>query len=157
MMNESEQTLSGVLVGDRYGSLQGGYSDNFLGDINWDYDDFSSGGSFQVNSTPAWMQVFNTSASVLSQFLASRGRYQTTQIGAGGTPALGGSPYGANYTPAQPALTLAQQQALAGRNGGLGLDDAAFSITDFVSRNPLLVGGVAVGIYLLVREPPRRR
>lgn len=136
----------------------GGYSDQTMGfSFGPSYDDYPANTNTQVTSTtrdPHWLSVFNTSASVLSQFLASRGRYATTQVGTNGVSALGGggSSYGANYAATQ------QQLVPSGvRSAGVGLDDAAFSITDFVSRNPLLVGGVVLGAFLLYRQPPGRR
>jgi len=114
---------------------------------------------------PNWLTVFNTSAGLASQIVSAYGRNPSTQIGVGYAgngvftvqglqrsfddfPRAQASPY-ANLTPAQFA---ALQQG-----GGVGLDDAAGSITSFISRNPLLVAGVAFGAFLLFREPPRRR
>ncbi|MGI8642391.1 MAG: hypothetical protein ACR2MG_20880 [Pyrinomonadaceae bacterium] len=38
-----------------------------------------------------------------------------------------------------------------------GAGGFANSIVDFVSNNPLMIGGIALGAYLLMREPPIRR
>lgn len=136
------------------------YDDNLGLTLGYNFDDFTlnTGGS-RID----WQSVINQGFGITSQILASRGKYPTQQIGAGGTPIGGGySPAAQLQAQAQVQQAIAQQSAnqavgLRGGNGGVGLDDAATSITSFVQRNPLLVGGGVLALYLLMREPPRRR
>jgi len=59
------------------------------------------------------------------------------------------SPYG-NMTPEQ--IQAYQRNSLGGGVGS-GIDGAL----NWVSQNPLLVGGVVLGAYLLFKQPPGRR
>lgn len=127
-----------------------GFDDNFLG----------SGGGGGID----WNSVINQGFGIGSQIIGAWGRNPTQQIGAGGSPIGGGySPAAINTSQAQIQQAIASQQAalqqqrqLTG-SGGVGLDDAASSITGFITRNPLLVAGGVLGLFLLMREPPRRR
>ncbi len=108
-----------------------------------------------------WQDFVNQSFALGSQALNSFGGAHTgTQFAQGpqgifniansGVPSqVGGGGYDGGMPPAQ-------QQA-AQQRGGLGLDDAAGSFMGYIMRNPLLVGGIVLGAYLLFREPPKRR
>jgi len=121
------------------------------------FDDFSSG-----RNRIDWQSVFNQGVALGSQAIGAWGKRPTTQIAQGnnGIFAIQASnPSGYGYGYEGNAMAYQQQAALlaAQQRGGVGFDDAATSITSFISRNPLLVGGVVLGAYLLFREPPRRR
>lgn len=124
----------------------------------FNFDDFNGGGGNRID----WQSVINQGFALGSQALNSFGGAHTgTQFAQGpqgifniaqsGVPSQG---YGYAYDGG-----MAQQQALlaAQQRGGLGLDDAAGSFMNYITRNPLLVGGVVLGAYLLFREPPKRR
>lgn len=118
------------------------------------------GGGSSVN----WNNIWNNIFGVGSQAIAAWGNNPTQQVGNYGTVGIGQgySPAAIGQSYAQIAAAQAQQQQYAGgirpnTAGGLGLDDAAGSITSFITRNPLLVAGGVLGVYLLMREPPRRR
>jgi hypothetical protein len=104
---------------------------------------------------------FDTVATLVSQFLGSRGRYQTSQVLAGGNGPTsvpinyGNQPaYQNPYAQMTPAQLAAYQRGLNPN----GVAESAFSgISDFIGKNPVPVLLGAIGIYLLFREPPRRR
>lgn len=109
-----------------------------------------------------WNAIINQGFGLGSQAISAfSGRNSGTQIGYNSSQGVfainpGGSGGGyrgydemATYAPGGGRMPVAA--------GGVGLDDAAGSVMGFVERNPLLVGAVAVGAYLLFREPPRRR
>ena len=133
-----------------------GYSSGITYSTFDDYPSSSNG----IN----WGSVINQGFGLTSQIIGAFGHNPTQQVGAGGTP------IGNGYSPAsilqqQTALqaAIANGQVHVGANGqvvggnGLGLDDAAGSITSFITRNPLLVAGGVLGVFLLMREPPRSR
>lgn len=135
------------------------YNDD--GTLGYSFDDynFSNGGS-----GIDWGSTINQGFGLASQIVGAWGRNPTQQVMAGGQPIGGGySPAAQLAGQAQVQSAIASQQtALRAGNsqtngGGLGLDDAAGSITGFITRNPLLVAGGALGVYLLMREPPRSR
>lgn len=119
---------------------------------------WGSGGGNPID----WMQIINQGFGLGSQAISAWGRNPTQQVGNVSTVGIG-----QGYSPAAiaqsqaNAIAAAQQQALLQQGragaGGVGLDDAATSITSFITRNPLLVGAVVLGAVLLFREPPRRR
>lgn len=115
-----------------------------------------------------WNAVINQGFAVGSQAInAFSGAHGGAQVGynsgSGGIFAIQATPRNnfddtTRYQTANPYAGLnAQQIASLQSRGGLGLDDAAGSITGFVQRNPLLVGAAALGAFLLFKEPPRRR
>ncbi|MBX3299764.1 MAG: hypothetical protein KF736_09915 [Acidobacteria bacterium] len=110
-----------------------------------------------------WNSVINQGFGFGSQLIASLGKRPTQQFaysqGSGGIFALGtpvsGYDSGGGYQPSQ--LTAAQYAQLQQSTRGGVAEDAFSSITSFISRNPVLVAGGALGVYLLFREPPRSR
>ena len=113
-------------------------------------------------SVPWWQTVLNQSVGLTSQIIGAYGHNPTQQIYPGYGPIGGGyNPTSQNQSIAQIlAASQAQQYALqhGGTSGsGVGLDDAATSITSFITRNPLLVAGGVAALFLLFREPPRSR
>lgn len=122
------------------------------------FDDFSAGSNNRID----WNSIINQGFALGSQALNSFGGAHTgTQFAQGpqgifniaqsGVPQQGYGGYG-GMTPEQQAWLVSQQN-----RGGLGFDDAAGSIMSFITRNPLLVGAGVLGVYLLFREPPKRR
>ena len=111
-----------------------------------------------------WNAIINQGFAVGSQAInAFSGAHGGTQVGynagQGGIFAIQTNPRNAfdDTTRYQTAGLNAQQLAALQNRGGLGFDDAAGSVTGFVQRNPLLVGAVALGAFLLFKDPPRRR
>lgn len=121
----------------------------------------TSSGSNRID----WNAIINQGFAIGSQAInAYSGRTTGTQIGYN---ASNRSIFAIQQTPnyddrfpgvgfANAALNPAVQYG-AGGPGAVGLDDAATSITTYIARNPLLVGGIALGAFLLFREPPSRR
>lgn len=108
-----------------------------------------------------WNNIINRGFDIGSQALQSfGGRTVGTQTygSSGQVFAINSQPQSGGYNGFDGAAYAQQIAALqAQRSGGLGFDDAAGSVVGFVSRNPLLVGAVVLGAYLLFREPPKRR
>lgn len=109
-----------------------------------------------------WNSIINQAFGVGSQAISAfSGQNTGTQIGYNSSQGVfainpGGSiPNSQRFdeTNLQTQLALAAAQ----RQGGLGFDAAAGGIMSYISNNPLLVGGIALGAYLLFREPPKRR
>lgn len=118
----------------------------------------SSGGGLD------WQSIINQGFGAASQIFAAWGRNPTQQTGVGGVPIGGG------YSPAQVLgaagqlnqnanLSAQQQAALLAANQSRtnSLDGIFGSLTTTISNNPLIFAAGAVGLYLLFREPPRRR
>lgn len=112
-----------------------------------------------------WNAVINQSFAVGSQAInAYSGQHGGVQVGY--NPSQGGvfaiqpsaagysdSGYGTNpYANMTPAQVAAYNNSLGGGVGS-GIDGAL----NWVTQNPLLVGGIALGAYLLFKEPPRSR
>lgn len=107
-----------------------------------------------------WQSIINQGFGAASQIFGAWGPRATQQTGAGGAP------IGSGYSPAavlQSAAQLqaaqqqqAQQRALTG-GGSNSLDGIFASLTSTISSNPLIFAAAGVGLYLLMREPPRRR
>lgn len=110
-----------------------------------------------------WNNVINQSFGVGSQAIAAWGRNPSTQVAY--NPANGGifaipgpgqvqGQYGQGLTAGQlQQLNYGQQQGTLGSGVGSGLDGAL----NWVTKNPLLVGAVALGAFLLFKQPPSRR
>lgn len=138
----------------------------------WDDDLFLSPAGATPNINPNygsginWGSVINQGFGLASQIIGAWGRNPTQQIGYGGVTGIGQgySPAAINQSQAQIQAAIAQQQQaalLANRTGGVGgsgvAEDFLGSLTSFVSRNPVPVFGGIFALYLLMREPPRRR
>lgn len=111
-----------------------------------------------------WQSIINQGFAIGSQAIGAWGKRPTTQVASGqggifsinpANPSYGEVPPGYYQLASQQqtAALLAAQQA----RGGLGADDAIGSALGFVQRNPLFVGAIVLGLYLLFKEPPRRR
>lgn len=142
---------------DSYNAASGGT--DTMGFLDFGFEDFGNpNGGHGID----WQSIINAGFSIGSQAIGAWGHNPTQQINVGGFPVgQGYSPQAilqaqAANTAAQNAALYAQQHGGAGA-GGVGLDDAATSITSFITRNPLLVAGGVLGLFLLMREPPRRR
>lgn len=125
------------------------------------FDDFAGS-----NTGIDWNGIINRGFGLASQIFARGGNYQTQQIG------VDGRPIGQGYSPAATLAAqaqaqqafLQQQQMMANlqnaqyRSGGQNsLDGIAGSLVNTISNNPLIFGGLALGAYLLFREPPKSR
>ena len=116
-----------------------------------------AGGGSGIN----WSNIINQGFGIGSQAISAySGQNSGTQIG---------------YNPASQsvfAITPSNQMnpggyqnpyAAAGPSGSFGpagggiAEDAFGGITSFISRNPLPIAAGLLGVYLLMREPPRRR
>lgn len=128
---------------------------------------WSQWGSAFASSAPRssgidWNAIISRGFDLGSQAMQSfGGRTVGTQTygSSGQVFAINSQPQSGGYASGFDGSAYAQQIAAlqAQRSGGLGFDDAAGSVVSFISRNPLLVGGVVLGAYLLFREPPKRR
>lgn len=119
------------------------------------FEDFPASSAFPQTSLNL-NTIFNTSAAVFSQWLASRGRYPTAQVGTPGVnPLLTNSPYGTQY--GQPNQNLVGAERPPVNPNALGADDALSTIGGYITRNPIPVAAVVLGAFLLFREPPKRR
>jgi hypothetical protein len=108
------------------------------------------------NNPPYWWdgvialisQGFNTwgGATTGSQVVSSGGRIQAIT---NPTPTGGGAGY---PPPGYPPPGYPPPGSVGGGVGS-GLDGAL----SWGTQNPLLVGGIAIGVYLLMKEPPRGR
>lgn len=115
----------------------------------------AAGGGSGINWTNVINQGFGIGSQAISAF---SGQNSGTQIGYNPasqsvfaiTPSNQLSPGG--YAP-YPASAGSQG---FGPSGGVA-EDAFGSLTGFVSRNPLIIAAGALGVYLLMKEPPRRR
>ena len=120
-----------------------------------------------------WNAIINQGFAIGSQVIGAVGKRPTTQIGynantdsifaiggAGGTIASGypvnyatnpyaSNPYAANPY-GNPSLGVGTS---VGSSLGSGLDGAF----NWAAQNPLLVAGGALALFLLFKEPPRRR
>lgn len=104
-------------------------------------------------------QVINQAFGIGSQVIGAWGRNPTQQVGAGGTP------IGQGYSPAAIISGMNQQQQLSNQQISLkeqsrqtnSLDAIFGSITNTISSNPMIFLGLGVGLFLLFRDPPRRR
>lgn len=63
------------------------------------------------------------------------------------------NPY-AGLSPAQ--IEALQAATYRNQRGGVA-EDLFGGLTDFISKNPLPIAAIALGAYLLMREPPKRR
>lgn len=121
---------------------------------------FSIAGGSRID----WNNIINQGFGIGSQIITATGKNPSTQFGfnpaTGGIFAIGGQQLGqqganyasnpyANMTPQQ----LAAYQQSIGGGVGSGIDGAL----SWVQKNPLLVGGVVLGAFLLFRQPPGRR
>lgn len=109
-----------------------------------------------------WNAVINQGIALGSHAISAfSGQHTGTQIGynvsQGGvfaiTPRYDETPY---YGGGYGNLSPQQLAALQAAQGGVA-EDALGSITRFVSDHPIMIGGIVLGLYLLNREPPRRR
>lgn len=111
-----------------------------------------------------WRHLIDRGFNAASQIFSAWGRRPTQQTGYGGR-AIGGG-----YSPAE--VARAEAEAAAARNAYLrdplggtpdrpgnrnSLDGIFNSLTKTLQENPMIFAAGALGLYLLMREPPRRR
>jgi hypothetical protein len=113
-----------------------------------------------TSNNPAWLDVFNTASGLASQIINAIGKRPTTQIGVGGVTALPNATGQAGYygtglqtTQQYPYGASQNVGTQVGSTLGSGLD----GVFNWVVANPLVTGAFALGLFLLFREPPRRR
>ena len=141
-------------------------TDNTLGDL-FDFG-FGFDGTPNTNTTtttesrdPHWLDIFNTASGLASQIIAAIGKRPTTQIGVGGVTALPNSLgqtgyYGTGQYPTTQQNPYGASQNV-GQSVGSSLGSGLDGVFNWAVQNPLLVGGFALGVFLLFRDPPRRR
>ena len=122
-----------------------GFSDKTLGDIDW-------------------QSIINQGFAVGSQAItAFSGAHGGTQIGyntsQGGIFAIQATRpvYDEATMYANPYAGMNAQQIAALQNRGGVAEDALTSTANFVSQHPIMVFGAIAALFLLYREPPRRR
>lgn len=99
--------------------------------------------------------IFNGGLGIGSQLISAYGKNPSSQVGYSNsrgifeiTPSNQLAPGGGyNLNAANPYTPPPRGVA----------EDLFGSITDFISKNPLPVAGLAFGAYLLMKEPPKRR
>lgn len=112
-----------------------------------------------INWNAIIQQAFAVGSHAISAF---SGQNTGTQVGyntgQGGVFAIQPNVQTSGYTQTNPYANMTPQQIQAYQNsvgGGVGSGiDGALS---WVTQNPLLVGGIALGAYLLFKDPPRSR
>jgi hypothetical protein len=108
--------------------------------------------------------IFQTVSSLISQTIAGFSRNPTIQVGTSPTVQTplsttlqsGAALAGALNPPQQQTYPPGYNPNNPGSLGG-GLGSGLDGIVNWITQNPLIVLGVGVGFYLLMREPPRRR
>ncbi len=102
-------------------------------------------------NAPWWASFINQGFGLTSQIIGAYGHNPTQQIG------YGLQSYGhGGYAPQPQALPSGGPQTGGPPNGGLA-EDAFGNLTDFIGKHPLPIAAGVVGLYLLMREPPRSR
>ena len=115
---------------------------------------------------PNWLTVFNQSVGLASQAISAWGRNPSTQVGqqySGGVftiqairPAYDDTTMYQRGIQTNPYAGFTPDQLAALQRGGAA-EDALGSIGNFVSAHPLMVFGGIAALFLLFKEPPRRR
>lgn len=122
---------------------------------------FTFDSTFTPPRTPLdWNNIINQGFAIGSQIIGAFGRNPTTQIGynpaTGGIFAIGGQQQVPPYQNPYAGLTADQVRQLQGGVGstvGGGID----GIVNWLLANPVITFGGIAALYLLFREPPRRR
>lgn len=154
------------MFSQKFGSGMGGMTDGASGLVTGNdagLGGFSGGSSTLGDVDLDWQDIINQAFAVGSQAISAfSGQHGGVQVGInpqGGifaiTPSnqtLYSSPYGG--LTAQQIAALNEQRQFAG--GGVA-EDALGSLSSFVSQHPLMVFGAIAALFLLYREPPRRR
>jgi hypothetical protein len=112
-----------------------------------------------------WNSIINQGFAIGSQAIGAFGKRPTTQVAAGQGGIFAINAPNATYSNGVPPgyYQLAAQQQTAAllaaqqNRNRLGVDDAIGSILSYIERNPLFVGAIVLGLFLLFKEPPRRR
>lgn len=124
----------------------------FVGDFFSD-DDETMGGSLKLKD------IFSGSLGIGSQLISGFGKNRTQQIGysPGNQSIFAVQTDSRNYDDRPIPLPYPNQYG-PGTGQGSGIAEDFFgSITGIISRNPLPIAAGIFGLYLLMREPPRRR
>lgn len=120
---------------------------------------FAGDGTLGATFTSAdWKSIIDQGFGIGSQLIGAYGKRPTTQIASNSGGIFAIQPAKTNYDDTTNYSLLAQQQALALRNqDGGGLDAGVNSLLSWASSNSLVLVAAGVGLYLLMREPPRSK
>lgn len=143
-------------------ALQAGYygTGSTGGDGGDGYDpsgDGSGGGTYNdgVSSSGGinWNNVLDLGFGLGSQIVQANAHNPTQQIGGAGVVGIGGNYAPANVLQAGAAynrggVQYAAAPGASNLQGGIGVDNTLNSLTGIITRNPLLIGGIIVGILL---------
>lgn len=138
--------------GFNFNDLGPGY-DETLG--LWFPEDYGTGPSTPTYNTgaPWWSSIINQGIGLTSQIIGAYGHNPTQQIGYG-IQSYGHGGYAPQLQIPPNAGELPNNNSPG--NGGLA-EDAFGDITKFISKHPLPIAAGVIGLYLLMREPPRPR
>lgn len=119
-----------------------------------------------LNSNPLnWNNIINQGFAIGSQLIGAFGKNPTQQVAyntSQGIFAIGNTQGQPQYAQVQnPYAGLTTQQIAALQSGQSGIGSSVGSgidgIFNWLMSNPLITFGGIAGLYLLMREPPRRR
>lgn len=136
-------------------------NDGTLGLDPWSYGGGGSSGS--SGRTPLdWNAIINQAFAVGSHAISAfSGQNTGTQVGYNRSQGVfaiqGRPPEQSGYTNPYAGMSPEQIAALQRSQSGGGLDSGLNAALNWISNNPLVLAGVGVGLYLLMREPPRSR
>lgn len=135
-------------------------NDGTLGAITSGLIDVYGGSANRSYNPLDWNGIINQAFALGSHAISAfSGQNTGTQIGynrSQGIFAIQGSQPVASYSNPYASMSPEQIAAYQRAQGGIA-EDAFPGITSFISRNPLPIAAGVVAIYLLMREPPRRR
>jgi hypothetical protein len=124
------------------------------------FDDFGNSAAFNTGATIDWSAIISRGFDLGSQAIAAWGRNPTTQSAYDPrnnsvfqlSPNQSGS-YSSPYSNLTPQQLAALQSGGVGSTVGSGVD----GIFNWLMSNPVITFGGLAALYLLFREPPRRR
>ena len=103
-------------------------------------------------------QAFGVGSQAISAFSGAHGGIQVAYNPAqGGVFAIQPNAVQPTYNDPYAGMSQAQINSLQRTSGGGVAEDAFGSITNFVSEHPLVLAAGALGVYLLMKDPPRSR
>lgn len=132
---------------------------NFDGNLGFNtFEDYSTNPN-PINWNAIIQQAFAVGSHAISAF---SGQNTGTQVGyntgQGGVFAIQPNTQAGGYAAANPYANMTPQQIQAYQNSvGGGVGSGIDGALNWVTQNPLLVGGIALGAFLLFKDPPRSR